>query len=113
MTNEVTPSALPKPSPVFQQALGANPQESLAEGIGASYGVIHYQAAKHGPSAIEGIISPLCGPDDGTPVKLYRRYHPPTGQSQVKILLCKMGRLTVRAASAQSVRHWMEYLTRR
>ena len=65
-TNAMTPFSTSKPSPVFQQALGANPQESLADGIGASYPVIHYKG-KVWSLTHRGENKPFVRPDDGTP----------------------------------------------
>lgn len=67
MPNAVTPFAAgAKPAPMFQQALGAAPQESLAEGIGASYPVIHY-TGKVWSLNYRGERKPFVRPDDGTP----------------------------------------------
>lgn len=68
MTNEISPAFTnQKPSPVFQQAFGVAPQETLAEGIGASYGVIHYRG-KTWSLSYRGSTKPFVRPDDGTPV---------------------------------------------
>lgn len=66
MTDAVALYQTSKPSPVFQQALGANPQESLADGIGASYGVVHYKG-KVWSLTYRGEKKAFVRPDDGTP----------------------------------------------
>ena len=66
-TNAVAPAfASQKPSPVFQQAFGAAPQESLADGIGASYGIIGYKG-KVLSLRYRGETKIFVRPDDGTP----------------------------------------------
>jgi hypothetical protein len=66
MTTAVTPFANAKPSAAFQTALGAHPQESLAEGIGTSYGVLHYKG-KVWSLRYRGQSYVITRPDDGTP----------------------------------------------
>jgi hypothetical protein len=66
MTNAVTPFATSKPSAAFVSALGAAPQESLAEGIGTSYGVLHYKG-KVWSLRYRGQSYVITRPDDGSP----------------------------------------------
>lgn len=67
MTNAVTNFSQSKPAAAFQAALGAHPQESLAEGIGQSYGVLHYKG-KVWTLRYRGQSYPITRPDDGSPV---------------------------------------------
>jgi len=66
MNTAITPFGTSKPSAVFQQALGAHPQESLAEGIGQSYGVLHYKG-KVWSLRYRGQPYVITRPDDGSP----------------------------------------------
>lgn len=62
----LTNFATAKPSAAFQTALGAHPQESLAEGIGTSYGVLHYKG-KVWSLRYRGQSYVITRPDDGSP----------------------------------------------
>lgn len=66
MNTAVTPFATQRPAAAFQTALGAHPQESLADGIGASYGVLHYKG-KVWSLRYRGQSYVITRPDDGSP----------------------------------------------
>lgn len=66
MATAVTPFATAKPAAAFSAALGAHPQESLAEGIGTSYGVLHYKG-KVWSLRYRGQSYVITRPDDGSP----------------------------------------------
>lgn len=66
MSTALTPFGTSKPAAMFQQVLGAVPQESLADGIGSSYPVIHYKG-KVWSLSHRGDKKPFLRPDDGTP----------------------------------------------
>lgn len=66
MSTAVTPFASSKPSAAFATALGAHPQESLADGIGQSYGVLHYKG-KVWSLRYRGQSYVITRPDDGSP----------------------------------------------
>lgn len=66
MTTQLVPFGAAKAAAKFQQALGAHPQESLADGIGASYGVLHYKG-KVWSLRYRGKSHVITRPDDGSP----------------------------------------------
>ena len=65
-TNAVTNFAQAKPAAAFKEALGAAPQESLADGIGQSYAVLHYKG-KVWSLRYRGQSYVITRPDDGSP----------------------------------------------